>query len=85
MDLDHLKLFKDIAQARSFSRGAAANGVSQSAASQHLQDLEERFGATLLDRTTRPLTITEAGKLYLELCRDVLAPRRTSFWWRWSG
>ena len=75
MDLDHLKLFKDIAQARSFSRGASANGVSQSAASQHIQDLEEQFGVTLLDRTTRPLAITEAGKLYLEMCREVLGTR----------
>ncbi len=72
MDLDHFKLFKDIAQARSFSRGAGMNGVSQSAASQHLQEVEERLGAELLDRSSRPLTITDAGKLYLELCRDVL-------------
>jgi DNA-binding transcriptional LysR family regulator len=72
MDLDHIKLFKDIAQNRSVSRGASLNDVSQSAASQHLQDLEERFGITLLDRTSRPLTVTEAGKLYLEMCRDVL-------------
>jgi LysR family transcriptional regulator, transcriptional activator of the cysJI operon len=75
MDLDHLKLFKDIAQARSFSRGASANGVSQSAASQHVQDLEEQFGVTLLDRTTRPLSVTEAGKLYLEMCREALGAR----------
>ncbi|HLG95084.1 MAG TPA: LysR family transcriptional regulator [Bryobacteraceae bacterium] len=75
MDLEHLKLFKDIAQARSFSRGASANGISQSAASQHVQELEEQFGVTLLDRATRPLTLTEAGKLYLEMCRDVLRTR----------
>lgn len=75
MDLDHLKLFRDIAQARSFSRGASTNGISQSAASQHVQDLEEQFGVTLLDRTTRPLTVTEAGKLYLEMCREVLGAR----------
>jgi len=75
VDLDHLKLFKDIAQSKSFSRGAAANGVSQSAASQHVQDLEEQFGVTLLDRSKRPLTVTEAGKLYFEMCRDVLQTR----------
>jgi len=72
MDLDHFKLFKDIAQSRSVSRGATMNDVSQSGASQHLQDLEQRFGVTLLDRSSRPLVPTEAGKLYLELCRDVL-------------
>ena len=51
------------------------NGISQSAASQHLQDLEEQLGVTLLDRSSRPLTVTEAGKLYLEMCRDVLRRR----------
>jgi DNA-binding transcriptional LysR family regulator len=75
MDLDHIKLFKDIAHTRSFSRGAAMNGVSQSAASQHLQDLEERLGVALLDRSSRPLTVTEAGKLYLETCREILRAR----------
>ena len=66
------KLFHDIARMRSVSRGAAANAISQSAASQHLQDLERRLGATLLDRTTRPLVVTPAGSLYADLCRDVL-------------
>lgn len=72
MDLSQFKVFKDIAQARSVSKGAAANGISQSAASQYLQDLEQQLGVTLLDRTSRPLIVTEAGKLYLELCRDIL-------------
>lgn len=72
MLFSNCKLFRDIAQLHSVSRGAAENQISQSAASQHLQDLERRIGATLLDRTTRPLTLTPAGHLYLEMCRDVL-------------
>jgi DNA-binding transcriptional LysR family regulator len=48
------------------------NGVSQSAASQYLQEVEEEYGVALLDRTTRPLHVTEAGRRYLEMCRDVL-------------
>jgi DNA-binding transcriptional LysR family regulator len=48
------------------------NEVSQSAASQHIQELERRLGTVLLDRSTRPLQVTEAGRLYLEFCRDVL-------------
>ena len=76
--LDHLKLFRDIAQARSMSRGAQMNGISQSAASQHIQELERDFELVLLDRSTRPLAITAAGKRYLEFCRDVLR-RRDSF------
>lgn len=48
------------------------NGVSQPAASQHIHDLEARLGVTLLDRSTRPFTLTPAGRLYTDLCRDVL-------------
>jgi DNA-binding transcriptional LysR family regulator len=69
---ESLKLFKDIAQTRSFSKGAALNDVSQSAASQHVQDLERSLGTILLDRSTRPLVVTAAGQLYSEFCRDVL-------------
>jgi DNA-binding transcriptional LysR family regulator len=66
------KLFRDIVQSRSVSRGAALNQISQSAASQHLQELERRLDVPLLDRSVRPLEMTPAGKLYFELCRDVL-------------
>ena len=69
---ENSKLFRDIAQFRSVSRGASQNGISQSAASQHLHELERKLGISVLDRTTRPLTLTPAGKLYFELCRDVL-------------
>ncbi len=75
MELNQLRLFKDIAATRSVSKGAALNGISQSAASQQLQELEQDAGVTLLDRATRPLAVTEPGKLYLDMCRDILRRR----------
>ena len=72
MNYENLKLFRDIAQTHSFSRGAAMNGISQSAASQHVQELERSLGVELLDRSTRPLVVTPAGRLYSEFCRDIL-------------
>jgi DNA-binding transcriptional LysR family regulator len=48
------------------------NEISQSAASQYLQETERRLGVALLDRTTRPLALTPAGKLFYDLCRDAL-------------
>ncbi len=66
------KLFRDVAQAKSLSRAARMNGISQSAATQHIQVLEKRLGTQLLDRSTRPLGLTDAGKLYAELCRDII-------------
>ena len=66
------KLFKEIAATRSMSKGAEHCGVSQSAASQHVQEVERRLGVTLLDRSKRPLELTPAGRIYSEFCRDVL-------------
>ncbi len=66
------KLFRDIVQQRSVSRAAQANGISQSAASQQIQEMERRLKVQLLDRSTRPLQPTPAGKLYSELCRHIL-------------
>jgi LysR family transcriptional regulator, transcriptional activator of the cysJI operon len=54
------------------SKGAAHLGVSQSAASQHVQEVERRLGVQLFDRSKRPLELTAAGKIYHEFCRDVL-------------
>ncbi|MDX2270154.1 MAG: LysR family transcriptional regulator [Bryobacter sp.] len=78
MQLEHLRLFRDIAQSRSVSRGATLNKISQSAASQHLQELERQFGVRLVDRTVRPIRLTHAGLAYLDFCRDVLR-RKTEF------
>lgn len=79
MAYENLKLFRDVTQMRSLSRAATANGVSQSAATQHVQDLEKTFGIPLLDRSTRPLNVTQAGRLYADFCRDVLRRRDEFF------
>ncbi len=57
------------------SRGAALNHISQSAASQHIQELERQLDTELIDRSVRPLQLTEAGELYNEFCRDLLRRR----------
>ena len=72
MHLFEAKLFKEISQAKSISRAAAHCGISQSAATQHVQEVERRLGLPLVDRSTRPLSLTEAGKLYADFCREIL-------------
>ncbi|HET8547052.1 MAG TPA: LysR family transcriptional regulator, partial [Bryobacteraceae bacterium] len=67
-----LQLFRDIVQTRSVSKGGELNGVSASAASQQLQELERSLGVVLLDRSTRPFTLTEAGRICNDTCRDIL-------------
>ena len=72
MSISQFKVVRDIAQTNSVSRAAELNGISQSAASQLLRQLEKRLGVDLLDRSTRPVKLTSAGKLYSEACRDIV-------------
>ncbi len=71
MQLESLKVFCDVARCRSFSQAAALNGLSQSAASQIVLTLEERLGTQLINRATRPLKLTELGRVYFEGCQRV--------------
>jgi DNA-binding transcriptional LysR family regulator len=68
----NLRLFRDIVLHRSVSKAAQLNDMSQSAASQQLQDAEKHLGVVLFNRRTRPLALTEAGRLYYDFCRDIL-------------
>ncbi len=72
MDLVTFKLFRDIAESESFTRGAKLNSISQSAASQQMQHLEESLGLRLIERRKRPLVLTPAGEVYLRAARDML-------------
>jgi DNA-binding transcriptional LysR family regulator len=72
VSFEHLRLFRDVAQTRSITRAAEMNSVTPSAASQHIAELERALGVRLLDRSTRPLSLTTEGRLYSDLCRDVL-------------
>jgi DNA-binding transcriptional LysR family regulator len=70
--LETLRLYCDVVRLRSFSRGAAQNFVSQSAASQSMQQLEAELGVPLLDRTKRPLVVTPEGQAFYDACRELL-------------
>ncbi|MGJ5203125.1 LysR family transcriptional regulator [Bradyrhizobium sp. HKCCYLR20261] len=69
--LDHLKAFKAVGRERSFTRAAAKLGVSQSALSHTIRELETRLGVRLLTRNTRGVSPTEAGERLLH----AVAPR----------
>jgi len=63
--LDDLNAFLAVARERSFTRAAARLGVSQSALSHTMRELEARLGVRLLTRTTRSVAPTEAGERLL--------------------
>jgi DNA-binding transcriptional LysR family regulator len=60
--LDDLRALVAVAHERSFTKAAARLGVSQSALSQTIRQLEARLGIRLLTRTTRSVSVTEAGE-----------------------
>lgn len=77
MQFESLKIFCDVARHRSFSRAAQANGVTQSAASQIVHQLELRLGedgnsVQLINRATRPLQLTPLGQAYYEGCKGLV-------------
>ncbi|WP_233235131.1 LysR family transcriptional regulator [Bordetella sp. LUAb4] len=65
-NLNDLVVFVTVAKEGSFTRAAARLGVSQSALSHTVRDLESRLGVRLLTRTTRSLSMTEAGQRLFE-------------------
>src|SRR5947208_16165875 len=72
MNLDTLSLYCDVIRSGSFSLGAAAHRISQSAASQAVRQLEEDVGAQLIDRTKRPFMVTPEGKKFYDACLILL-------------
>src|SRR5437588_12487161 len=72
MQFESLKVFCDVARHRNFSQAAAANHVSQSAASQIVLQLEKRMGVLLVDRSTRPLQLTALGQVYYDGCKGLV-------------
>ncbi|GGD82653.1 LysR family transcriptional regulator [Caballeronia grimmiae] len=70
-DFNDLAAFMAVARARNFTRAAAQLGVSQSALSRTVRALEERMGLPLLTRTTRSVSVTQAGEKLLA----AVAPR----------
>ena len=72
MNIETLRIFCDVIQHQSFSRGATINGVSQSAATQSVHRVEEHFGVQLVDRSKRPFVLTPEGQACYEGFREVL-------------
>ena len=72
MHIDMLRLYCHVVQTNSFSRGARESGVTQSAASQSIRQLEEDLDVILLDRSKRPFTVTDQGEKFYRACRDLL-------------
>jgi len=75
VQIETLKIFCDLVETQSFSQAAERNFVTQSAVSQQVRGLEEKFRRRLLERVRgrREVHLTEAGETFLQTSRAVLA------------
>lgn len=73
MQLETLKMFCDVVETGSFSRAAQLNHVTQSAVSQQIRALENRYEQKLLSRSARQVTPTPAGERLFRGCKEILA------------
>jgi DNA-binding transcriptional LysR family regulator len=72
MDLNEMLVFARVVQARSFTGAAAELGMPKSTVSRKVSELEERLKARLLQRTTRKLSLTDAGRTYYDYCARIV-------------
>lgn len=73
MQLESLKMFCDVVETGSFSRAAQLNHVTQSAVSQQIRALENRYEQKLLSRSARQVTPTPAGERLFRGSKEILA------------
>jgi DNA-binding transcriptional LysR family regulator len=73
MELRQLRYFVAVAEEHNFGRASERLRIAQSGLSQQIRALEASVGATLFNRDTRPIELTEAGEVLLEQARLVLA------------
>ncbi len=72
MHIENLQVFCDLIDTRSFSKAASKNFISQSAVSQQVKALEDRFNRKFVERNKRGLIPTAAGLTFYQGCRDIL-------------
>lgn len=70
--LKRMAIFARVVELGAFNRAARELGLTTSSISQHVRALEAELGVTLLHRSTRKLSLTEAGRVYYEECANVV-------------
>ena len=73
MNLNQLSYFVSVAETGSFTKAAMNHYISQTAITQQIHSLEETVGTKLLNRNSRPATLTPAGKVFLKEARELLS------------
>lgn len=78
MNLNQLKYFISVAEYQSFTKAANQFYISQTAITQQIQALENAIDTPLIDRTTRPISLTPGGKTFLTEAKSILRHMETA-------
>jgi len=70
--VNSMRMFTKVAELNSFVRASESLDIAVPRISRALAELEEHLGTRLLQRTTRKMSLTEAGRIYLDRCRQIL-------------
>ncbi|MBI4821283.1 MAG: LysR family transcriptional regulator [Deltaproteobacteria bacterium] len=73
MDLNEILVFAEVAESKSFTTAAKNLGIPKSTVSRKIRQLEERLGVRLIQRTTRKLSLTDAGEAYHRSVSGIVA------------
>lgn len=80
MNLNQLKYFVAVAEHQSFTKAATQYYLSQTAITQQVRALEKSMGIPLIDRNSRPITLTPAGKVFLGEAKAILERMDAALW-----
>lgn len=72
MQLETFKVFCDLVETASFSKAAELNAITQSAVSQQIRALEEKFKVALIERGKKAFSVTAEGRAFLQASKEIL-------------
>lgn len=78
-ELKRIGIFTKVVEAQSFSEAARQLGIAKSAVSKHVAELEKEVGIRLLNRSTRSLSLTEAGDNFYHHCQEIMQRTHIAF------
>lgn len=72
MQVESFKVFRDLVETQSFSKAAQLNSITQSAVSQQVRAIEERFHVPLIERSSKRFALTREGELFYQTSRQIV-------------